>query len=70
MQKPENMSVAEMKLQPISEISKLNSEKAIQQILEHLSSLNEIEKNTSLNLSQHYDRIAKKYGGTLAKLAK
>lgn len=64
------MSVAEMKLQAISEISKLNSEKAIQQILEHLSSLNEIEKDTPLNLSQHYDRIAKKYGGTLAKLAK
>lgn len=64
------MSVAEMKLQAISEISKLNSEKAIQQILEHLSSLNEIEKDPSLNLSQHYDRIAKKYGGTLAKLVK
>lgn len=64
------MSVAEMKLQAITEISKLNSEEAIQQILEHLSSLNKIEKETPVNLAQHYDRIAKKYDSVLAKLAK
>lgn len=64
------MSVAEMKLEAIKEISKLNTEEAIRQILEHLSSLSAAETGSPLNLSQHFEEIANKYGNVLAKLAK
>ena len=64
------MSVAEMKLAAIAEISKLNDEAAIKEILEHLAKISIEKDNTRvLNLSQHYDKVAERYGNVLKKLA-
>lgn len=64
------MSIAEMKLKAINEITKLENENAVKEILEHLSKMNnEGEVNKSLNLFQHYDQIKDQYGDTLQKLA-
>ncbi len=60
------MSVAEMKLKAISQITRLNEEKSLKEILEHLSKLN---SENELNLSQHYEDIKSKYGDVLKKLA-
>ncbi len=52
-----------MKLKAINEISKLESENAIEKILKHLSELS--DKNfmeiENLYLSQHYESIALEY---------
>ena len=59
-----------MKLKAINEITKLENENAVKEILEHLSKMNnEGEVNKSLNLFQHYDQIKDQYGDTLQKLA-
>ena len=63
------MSVAEMKLAAISEISKLDDENAIKEILEHLAKIAFAKENKALNLSQHYDKIVAQYGGVLKRLA-
>jgi len=60
------MSVAEMKLKAISQITKLNEENSLKEILEHLSKLN---IQNEINLSQHYADIKSKYGDVLKKLA-
>lgn len=64
------MSVAEMKLAAINEISKLNDENAIKEILEHLVRLSSSKSEKQYNLSQHFDEITNKYGKVLEKLAK
>lgn len=64
------MSIAEMKLTAINEISKLNDEHALKEILEHLSQLSLQEREKELNLSQHYDQAKAQYGDVLSKLAK
>ena len=48
------MSVAEMKIEAINQITRLTEESSLKEILEHLSKLN---KQKELNLSQHYDEI-------------
>ncbi len=64
------MSIAEMKLVAINEISKLESENAVKEILNHIAKLNEESDETKpLNLFQHYDKIKHQYGNTLQKLA-
>ncbi len=64
------MSIAEMKLVAINEISKLESENAVKEILNHIAKLNEESDETKpLNLFQHYDKIKQQYGNTLQKLA-
>jgi hypothetical protein len=64
------MSIAEMKLVAINEISKLESENAVKEILNHIVKLNEEGDETKpLNLFQHYDKIKGQYGNTLQKLA-
>ena len=60
------MSLAEMKVKAISQITRLNEENSLKEILEHLSKLN---SNSELNLSQHYEEIKSKYGDVLKKLA-
>ena len=60
------MSVAEMKVKAISQITRLNEENSLKEILEHLSKLN---SKSELNLSQHYEEIKSKYGNVLKKLA-
>ena len=60
------MSVAEMKVKAISQITRLNEENSLKEILEHLSKLS---SKSELNLSQHYEEIKSKYGNVLKKLA-
>ena len=45
------MSVAEMKLAAINEITKLNSEAAVKEILEHLAKMSFTKENKTFNLS-------------------
>ena len=64
------MSIAEMKLIAINEISKLESENAVKEILEHIAKMHEESGHSiPLNLSQHYNKIKEQYGNTLQKLA-
>jgi len=63
------MSVAEMKLAAINEISKLDNEAAVKEILEHLAKLSFAKENKTLNLSQHYDKVVEQYSNVLQKLA-
>ena len=55
-----------MKVKAISEITKLNEERFLKEILEQLSKFN---KHRELNLSQHYEEIKDKYSDVLKKLA-
>ncbi len=48
------MSVAEMKLRAINQITRLTEEESLKEILQHLDKLN-LQKD--LNLSQHYSDI-------------
>ena len=64
------MSISEMKLIAINEITKLENENAVKEILEHLAKINTASDSTkSLNLFQHYDKIKEQYSTTLQKLA-
>ncbi len=60
------MSVAEMKIEAINQITRLNEEQSLKEILIHLSKL---DKQKELNLSKHYDDIKAEYGNVLKKLA-
>jgi hypothetical protein len=60
------MSVAELKIEAINQITKLTEENSLKAILEHLSKLNQAKE---LNLSRHYDDIKSKYDDVLKKLA-
>jgi len=60
------MSVAEMKIEAINQITKLMEEDSVKEILEHLSKL---KKPDTLNLSRHYNDIKNKYDDVLTKLA-
>ncbi len=63
------MSVAEMKLAAINEISKLEDEREVKEILEHLAKLSATKDSAALNLSQHYTKVKEQYGNVLKKLA-
>ena len=64
------MSISEMKLIAINEISKLENENAVKEILDHLAKINSGTDSTkSMNLFQHYDKIKEQYSSTLQKLA-
>jgi hypothetical protein len=60
------MSVAEMKLEAITKISNLKSEKKLQEVL---ALLNSADEKVSPSLSQNYDAIKAQYGDVLQKLA-
>jgi hypothetical protein len=60
------MSVAEMKLEAITKISNLKSEKTLQEVL---ALLNSADEKGSSSLSQNYDAIKAQYGDVLQKLA-
>ena len=62
------MSVAEMKLAAIAEISKLNDENAIKQILEHLAKIS-TEVNQPFDVEAFFKKAAEKYDDVLQKLA-
>lgn len=60
------MSVAEMKIEAINQITRLTEEDSLKEILAHLSKL---KKQNALNLSPHYDDIKNQYEDVLKKLA-
>ena len=63
------MSIAEKKLKAIDEISKLDSEKAVEEILLFLSQIGVEEKKSELDIDSFYKETAAKYGSVLQKLA-
>ena len=64
------MTIAEMKLVAINEISKLESKNNVKEILDHIAKMKEESGQTKpLNLFQHYDKVKVLYGNTLQKLA-
>lgn len=62
------MSVAEMKLAAISEISKLKSEIAVKEILEHLVKISKEDK-FPFDTDAFFNRASEKYDDVLRKLA-
>jgi hypothetical protein len=62
------MSVAEMKLAAINEISKLNNEAAVKEILDHLIKISKAE-NTKFDTEAFFEKAAEKYDDILQKLA-
>lgn len=59
------MSVAELKLVAIAEISKLEDENDLKEILDHLNKLKTEPKPLVNNLSQHFDKVNAQYYKTL-----
>jgi 3-deoxy-D-manno-octulosonic acid (KDO) 8-phosphate synthase len=62
------MSVAEMKLAAIAEISKLEDEAAVKEILEHLVKIAKAG-NSAFDAKAFFDKSTKKYDDVLQKLA-
>jgi len=62
------MSVAEMKLAAINEISKLDNEAHVKEILEHLAKISKAE-NTKFDADSFFEKTAAKYDDVLQKLA-
>lgn len=62
------MSVAEMKLAAIAEISKLKDEAAVKEILEHLVKIAKTD-NSDFDAKVFFDKAAEKYDDVLQKLA-
>jgi predicted Zn-ribbon and HTH transcriptional regulator len=62
------MSVAEMKLAAINEISKLNNEATVKEILDHLAKISKAE-NTKFDTEAFFEKASKKYDDILQKLA-
>jgi hypothetical protein len=62
------MSVAEMKLAAIYEISKLTSEHAVKEILDHLVQISKEEKQ-SFDATSFFNKASEKYDDVLRKLA-
>lgn len=62
------MSVAEMKLAAINEISKLKSESAVKEILEHLLKISN-EDNPPFDAEVFFNNTSEKYDDVLRKLS-
>jgi len=62
------MSVAEMKLAAINEISKLTNEAAVKEILEHLVKISTAE-NAKFDTDAFFEKASSKYDDVLRKLA-
>ena len=60
------MSVAEMKIEAINQITRLTEESSLKRNFKHILKLN---KQKELNLSRHYNDIKSKYEEVLKKLA-
>lgn len=61
------MSVAEMKLAAITEISKLTDESALREILEHLAKISG-EINQPFDVDAFFKKASEKYSDVLQKL--
>ena len=62
------MSIAEMKLAAINEISKLDDEKNLKEILEHLAKISNSE-NKKFDADAFFQKTSEKYEDVLQKLA-
>jgi len=62
------MSVAEMKLAAITEISKLKSESAVKEILDHLVKITSAE-SSHFETDHFFNKASEKYQDVLQKLA-
>lgn len=62
------MSIAEMKLAAINEISKLEDEQAVKEILDHLSKIS-LNENKKFEADDFFKDASKKYDDVLQKLA-
>jgi threonine aldolase len=62
------MSIAEMKLAAINEIGKLEDEKAVKEILEHLAKISKNE-NKKYDTDAFFQKASEKYDDVLQKLA-
>jgi NAD(P)H-hydrate repair Nnr-like enzyme with NAD(P)H-hydrate dehydratase domain len=60
------MSVAELKLKAVEGLMKLNEEKAVEEILQHIEQLN---KPQLMDADALFDKANMKYGKVLEKLA-
>ncbi|MEO6731207.1 MAG: hypothetical protein ABIN01_08315 [Ferruginibacter sp.] len=63
------MTVAEMKLAAINEISKLNSESVVKEVLDHLIKISN-ESKTDFDTDTFFNKASEKYGDVLTKLAR
>jgi hypothetical protein len=63
------MSISEKKIIAIEKLSKLNSEAAVNEVLEHLQELEKKGETKYINLTEHFDSVNERYGETLKKLA-
>lgn len=61
------MSVAEMKIEAINKITRIESESVLSEVLELLNANR--NKEATINLLKHYDAIKEQYGDVLQKLA-
>ncbi len=62
------MSKAEMKVELINNITNINNESVLKEVLALLKEANEKDE-ASVNLSRHYEVIKEQYGDVLQKLA-
>jgi hypothetical protein len=62
------MSIAEMKLAAINQIGKLDDEKAVKEILEHLAKISSNE-NKKFDTDVFFQKASEKYDDVLQKLA-
>jgi hypothetical protein len=62
------MSIAEMKLAAINEIGKLDDEKSVKEILEHLAKISNNE-NKKFDADSFFQKTSEKYDDVLQKLA-
>ncbi|MBK8522550.1 MAG: hypothetical protein WAT20_09480 [Ferruginibacter sp.] len=62
------MSIAEMKLAAINQIGKLDDEKAVKEILEHLAKISSNE-NKKFDADVFFQKASEKYDDVLQKLA-
>lgn len=63
------MGIAEMKLEAIIEISKLEDAGVLKEILNYLSHLSQPVGDKTLYLARHYGKAKDQYGDLLTKLA-
>ena len=62
------MGFAEIKQEVLNELSKIEEEDKLKEILVFLRTIS-TQKMPSLNLAQHYDKVNKQYANVLKKLA-
>ncbi len=62
------MNTAEMKIELINKITKINNESVLKEVLALLKEANEKDE-LSINLTRNYEAVKEQYGDVLQKLA-